>query len=172
MYKSIVEYFADKSGSRCGYCGSRDSSFSHGMWGHVLTCSDYQDLIDRGWRRSGRYCYKPTMDQTCCPQYTIKCDATQFQLTKSQKKIMKKFRNFVIKGDDPPMTNMTPDSSIQEHGSDSESECSDDEDKEEAAMDVESSTQAKAEEVENQLKLDPTKNVQIANSSSEEETSS
>merc|ERR1711953_431721 len=52
-----------------------------------------------------------------------------------------------------------------------ESECSDDEDKEEAAMDVESSTQAKAEEVENQLKLDPTKNVQIANSSSEEETS-
>ena len=170
MYKSIVEYFADKSGSRCGYCSSRDSSFSHGMWGHVLTCSDYQDLIDRGWRRSGRYCYKPTMDQTCCPQYTIKCDATQFQLTKSQKKILKKFRNFIIKGDDPPMTNMTRDSSIREHGSDSESDCSDDEDKEEAAMDVESSNQAKAEEVENQLRLDPTKNVQI-NYSSEEETS-
>merc|ERR1712049_2930 len=102
--------------------------------------------------------------------YTIKCDATQFQLTKSQKKILKKFRNFIIKGDDPPMTNMTRDSSIREHGSDSESDCSDDEDKEEAAMDVESSNQAKAEEVENQLRLDPTKNVQI-NNSSEEETS-
>ena len=107
MYKSIVEYFADKSGSRCGYCRSRDQSFSHGMWGHVLTCSDYQDLIDRGWRRSGRYCYKPTMDKTCCPQYTIKCDATLFHLTKTQKKCLKKFRNFIIKGGDPPVTNTT-----------------------------------------------------------------
>jgi len=22
--------------------------------------------------RSGKYCYKPIMDQTCCPQYTIR----------------------------------------------------------------------------------------------------
>jgi len=166
MYKSIVEYFADKSGSRCGYCRSRDSSFSHGMWGHVLTCSDYQDLIDRGWRRSGRYCYKPTMDQTCCPQYTIKCDATQFQLTKSQKKILKKFRNFVIKGEDPPKTNMSRHTSSFTEHSDSESECSEEEDEvDKDAMDVESSTQAKAEEVENQLRLDPT-NVKITESSS------
>ena len=24
------------------------------MWGHKVSCQDYQDLIDRGWRR---YCY-------------------------------------------------------------------------------------------------------------------
>ena len=54
MYKSIVEYFQDKSGGKCGYCRSRMGSYSHGMWGHVLTCQDYQELIDRGWRRSGQ----------------------------------------------------------------------------------------------------------------------
>ncbi|CAH1977898.1 unnamed protein product [Acanthoscelides obtectus] len=43
-----------------------------GMWADTLTVEDYQNLIDRGWRRSGKYCYKPTMDETCCPQYTIK----------------------------------------------------------------------------------------------------
>lgn len=43
-----------------------------GMWAHAMTVGDYQDLIDRGWRRSGKYCYKPTMDVTCCPMYTIR----------------------------------------------------------------------------------------------------
>jgi hypothetical protein len=33
----------------------------------------YQTMIDRGWRRSGRYCYKPDLKRSCCPQYTIKC---------------------------------------------------------------------------------------------------
>ena len=63
---SIVEYFSENSGSSCGYCKGKDSSFSHGLWGHVLRPSDYQDMIDRGWRRSGKYCYKPTMNKTTC----------------------------------------------------------------------------------------------------------
>ena len=32
----------------------------------------YQEMIDRGWRRSGAYCYKPDLRRSCCPQYTIK----------------------------------------------------------------------------------------------------
>lgn len=43
-----------------------------GMWASCLTVQAYQDLIDRGWRRSGKYCYKSTMDKTCCPLYTIR----------------------------------------------------------------------------------------------------
>jgi len=30
-------------------------------------------MIDRGWRRSGLFCYKPDLKRSCCPQYTIKC---------------------------------------------------------------------------------------------------
>jgi len=66
------------------------------MWAHYLTPQDYQDLIDRGWRRSGKYCYKPTMDETCCPQYTIRCSANEFKPSKKQKKVLKKFRNFIV----------------------------------------------------------------------------
>ena len=33
----------------------------------------YQRMIDRGWRRSGLFCYKPDLKRSCCPQYTIKC---------------------------------------------------------------------------------------------------
>ncbi|XP_066584197.1 arginyl-tRNA--protein transferase 1-like isoform X3 [Prorops nasuta] len=100
---SIVQYYAEHEKYKCGYCKSPDTNYSHGMWAHSLTVQDYQNLIDRGWRRSGSYCYKPTMDQTCCPMYTIKCEALKFQITKSQKKILKRMTNFLrneLKKDD------------------------------------------------------------------------
>ena len=63
---------------------------------YFLKLSIVQDLIDRGWRRSGQYCYKPTMNRTCCPLYTIKCDVMHFKPTKSQKKVVKKFVNYIL----------------------------------------------------------------------------
>lgn len=68
------------------------------MWAHSLTVQDYQDLIDRGWRRSGKYCYKPTMHVTCCPHYTIKCEAGKFKMSKSHKKIIKTVNRYLIHG--------------------------------------------------------------------------
>jgi arginine-tRNA-protein transferase len=107
MNMSVVEDFGNNNASHCGYCRGHNTSYSNGMLSHDLRCSDYEDLIDRGWRRSGNYCYKPTMDKTCCPQYTIKCDATAFNVTKSQKKILKKFRNYILKGPEPPTTSFS-----------------------------------------------------------------
>lgn len=88
------------------------------MWGHFLTPINYQNLIDRGWRRSGKYVYKPILNKTCCPAYTIRlvgilllsfccchfkivycfhrCDVLNLKLTKSQKKVLKTFNRFLI----------------------------------------------------------------------------
>ncbi|KAM6203614.1 arginyl-tRNA--protein transferase 1 isoform 1-T1 [Sarcoramphus papa] len=96
---SIVEYFGGEDGYRCGYCKNETGNLSHGMWAHSMTVQDYQDLIDRGWRRSGKYVYKPIMNQTCCPQYTIRCQALRFQTSKSHKKVLKKMLKFISKGD-------------------------------------------------------------------------
>lgn len=68
------------------------------MWSHLLTAQDYQDLINRGWRRSGKYCYKPNNKRTCCPLYTIKCDAINFKLTKTHKKVLKRMNRFLKDG--------------------------------------------------------------------------
>ena len=68
------------------------------MWAHEMTPQDYQDLIDRGWRRSGKYCYKPSMSIMCCPSYTIKCAANDFQMSKSQKKVLKNFAKYISTG--------------------------------------------------------------------------
>ncbi|KAI9281828.1 arginine-tRNA-protein transferase [Sporodiniella umbellata] len=84
------------SGSRdCGYCKKNESSSSFGMVAHFLTCSNYQDLIDRGWRRSGTYLYKPNMAKTCCPQYTIRLHANNYKLSKGQKKILIKLNKYI-----------------------------------------------------------------------------
>nr|XP_048311098.1 arginyl-tRNA--protein transferase 1 isoform X8 [Myodes glareolus] len=96
---SVVEYKGLKAGYHCGYCASREGKTSCGMWAHSLTVQDYQDLIDRGWRRSGKYLYKPVMNKTCCPQYTIRCRPLQFQPSKSHKKVLKKMLKFLAKGE-------------------------------------------------------------------------
>ncbi|XP_074763987.1 arginyl-tRNA--protein transferase 1 isoform X15 [Athene noctua] len=75
---SIVEYFGGEDGYRCGYCKNETGNLSHGMWAHSMTVQDYQDLIDRGWRR---------------------CQALRFQPSKSHKKVLKKMLKFISKGD-------------------------------------------------------------------------
>ena len=37
----------------CGYCKGNEA-VSQGMFIDKLTLEDYQDLLDQGWRRSGR----------------------------------------------------------------------------------------------------------------------
>ncbi|CEP12212.1 hypothetical protein [Parasitella parasitica] len=97
----------------CGYCKGKDTSISFGIWAHSMTCSDYQDLIDRGWRRSGKYLYKPDLEKSCCPQYTIRLHANRFNATKSQKKIINKFSRY-IKGvwDPDPKVKTTSEASV------------------------------------------------------------
>ncbi|XP_009457636.1 arginyl-tRNA--protein transferase 1 isoform X8 [Pan troglodytes] len=98
---SVVEYKGLRAGYHCGYCDSKEGKASCGMWAHSMTVQDYQDLIDRGWRRSGKYVYKPVMNQTCCPQYTIRCRPLQFQPSKSHKKVLKKMLKFLAQGEVP-----------------------------------------------------------------------
>ncbi|GAA5827181.1 hypothetical protein JCM11251_001156 [Rhodosporidiobolus azoricus] len=93
------------SSSTCGYCSEKGkrsatkSSKSYGCWAHALSAATYKDLLDRGWRRSGDYMYKPDMGRTCCPQYTISLDASQFRPSRSQRQILSRFNAFVQDGE-------------------------------------------------------------------------
>lgn len=73
-----------------------------GMHAYRLSCEDYQELIDRGWRRCGNYCYKPQNDISCCPCYTIKCDSQEFKLSKSNKRILRRMNKFLRDGKREP----------------------------------------------------------------------
>ncbi|KAK8671913.1 hypothetical protein V6N13_038496 [Hibiscus sabdariffa] len=82
--------------SSCGYCKSYGpTSISHGLWAHSLTVNDYQDLLDRGWRRCGCSLYKPEMERTCCPSYTIRLKASDFVPSKEQGRVYRRMQRFL-----------------------------------------------------------------------------
>jgi arginine-tRNA-protein transferase len=108
MPSSIISV-AQASGPRrtsCGYCsppGQRSDADtfvqSAGLSALQLSCDVYQKMIDRGWRRSGTWCYKPWLKKSCCPQYTIRLDSTAFAPSKSQRKLINRWNRFVSYGD-------------------------------------------------------------------------
>ncbi|KAL5801099.1 hypothetical protein ACOSQ3_032731 [Xanthoceras sorbifolium] len=82
--------------SPCGYCKSPGRpSISHGLLAYSVTVDDYQDLLDRGWRRSGSFLYKPDMERTCCPSYTIRLRACDFIPSKEQLRVFRRLQRFL-----------------------------------------------------------------------------
>ncbi|KAG5239939.1 arginyl-tRNA--protein transferase [Salix suchowensis] len=80
----------------CSYCKSAGrTSIFHGSWANSLTVDDYQDLLDRGWRRAGSVLYKPEMEKTCCPSYTIRLRASDFVPSKEQQRVSRRMQRFV-----------------------------------------------------------------------------
>ena len=80
----------------CGYCknGSSSSFGATCPIGHFLNTENYESLMLVGWRRSGRFFYKPQMSFTCCPQYTIRLAVNNFKISKNQKKIINKLDKY------------------------------------------------------------------------------
>ncbi|GMI00966.1 hypothetical protein TrVE_jg1745 [Triparma verrucosa] len=103
--------------SKCGYCsGSRSrrsskgsskdsskdsnstsSSHSYGFlsYGLSLTPLLYVSLLNRGFRRSGHYLYKPTNSTTCCPQHCIRLSVPEWTPRKSERKCANKFKRYL-----------------------------------------------------------------------------
>ncbi|EIM88514.1 uncharacterized protein STEHIDRAFT_95770 [Stereum hirsutum FP-91666 SS1] len=93
--------------STCGYCSPQGERSEEETSYHTaaltpiqLSCDVYQKMIDRGWRRSGEYCYKPDLKRSCCPQYTIRLDALEFKPSKSQRKLLNRWNKHIIYGED------------------------------------------------------------------------
>ncbi|BFZ58269.1 Arginyl-tRNA--protein transferase 1 [Savitreella phatthalungensis] len=94
--QDMLEYTGYVSESRCGYCGSPTGSRSFGVWAHALSPGSYKKLMDRGWRRSGSYLYKPNIALACCALYTIRLDPRAFSAHRTQRHALNKFNRFVL----------------------------------------------------------------------------
>lgn len=47
----------------------------------------------------GRLTYKPNNRKTCCPAYTIRCDAMNFRISRAQKKVLRIVNNYLSTGE-------------------------------------------------------------------------
>lgn len=126
---SKIEFYP-KDYSHCGYCDSYNSDgqtngrVSYDMSASQLTPQDYQDMLDRYWRRCGSYCYRPVNQVSCCPNYTISCKATKFNLSRGQRKCIQNLNSFLLNGDrdDLSKTVSEPKQKINYTSQDSNSE--------------------------------------------------
>lgn len=56
----------------------------------------YENLLNRGWRRSGSLLYKPDQLASCCPQYTIRLDSHLFHASKDQRQALNRFNKHIL----------------------------------------------------------------------------
>ncbi|KAK7203793.1 arginine-tRNA-protein transferase [Myxozyma melibiosi] len=85
-----------QSGRKCGYCGRDDGSAIFGFSALSLTAADYQEFMDRGYRRSGTFMYKPDLLHSCCPQYAIRLRVSDYKPSKEHRQTINRFNRFVL----------------------------------------------------------------------------
>ncbi|KAJ1658716.1 Arginyl-tRNA--protein transferase 1 [Dispira simplex] len=80
----------------CGYCHRKDASATmYRMLCDYLTPEDYQDLIDRNWRRSGYLLYRRDFNTTCCPTFSIRLNIHDFHPSKQDRKTVNKLNRYL-----------------------------------------------------------------------------
>jgi arginine-tRNA-protein transferase len=96
------------SDSVCGYCkggraphvlglpSHKPSSKAYGALADQLAPTTYEKFIGRGWRRSGIHLYKPCNFDSCCPTLSIRLPVSNFQPTKSQRKVRKRMEQLFV----------------------------------------------------------------------------
>ncbi|KAM5439406.1 Arginyl-tRNA--protein transferase 1 [Microsporum ferrugineum] len=57
---------------------------------------EYEQLMNRGWRRSGSLYYKPNLARSCCPHYTMRMDPREYKPRRDQKKALNRWTSFIL----------------------------------------------------------------------------
>ncbi|KAG7194515.1 Arginyl-tRNA--protein transferase 1 [Scheffersomyces spartinae] len=119
---SVFSFPVYHKSPRCGYCSGTKKDFGalkseqaqqnirdpkvykpeHASLGMVtggMTCQIYDELINKGFRRSGDYLYKNDLLRSCCRSYTIRTNSQYLKMHKNHRKALNKFVK-TISGDD------------------------------------------------------------------------
>ena len=85
----------------CGYCKDpvtniyNDTSYKFRIYLKNIPIDILEEMVTKGWTRCGESIYLSIYDKTCCKLYQPRLNINNFQITKEQKKIMKRFRKYL-----------------------------------------------------------------------------
>ncbi|KAL4870114.1 hypothetical protein BDV12DRAFT_184716 [Aspergillus spectabilis] len=80
----------------CGYCKSDNGSASYYASSVSVRPTHYEELVNRGWRRSGTLYYKQNLQRSCCPHYTMRLEASAYKPRRDQRKAINRWTKFVL----------------------------------------------------------------------------
>ena len=92
---NVLRIYPDENGSECGYCKSKNSSYSFGTVIDSYPVELYEKMMLDGWRRCGNYVYIPNQEKSCCKLYTCRLNVEEFKINKEQIKVMKRFKKYL-----------------------------------------------------------------------------
>lgn len=111
-------YVADR---HCGYCkGQKEdhwaleswrknsgtpSSITIGTSVEQMTCHQYDTLMNKGFRRSGTFLYKPDLLRNCCRMYTIRTTMDQMKIAKLHRQVVNRFSRAIADTEDNKSNN-------------------------------------------------------------------
>lgn len=85
--------------SWCDFYSSRTDktppSISLGFQAENMTVEQYDQLINKGFRRSGSFVYKPDLLRGCCKMFTIRTNIGMFKVNKEHRQTVNKFNKRV-----------------------------------------------------------------------------
>ena len=97
MNLGCVQVLSDIQGpEKCGYCEKSDTHYLEGgIWTFNFSPQHEEYLLEYSWRRCGNFIYVIDKHKNCCPLYMIRCDAENFKISHSQKKVLRKITNYL-----------------------------------------------------------------------------
>ncbi|KAJ2449804.1 Arginyl-tRNA--protein transferase 1 [Coemansia sp. RSA 2336] len=82
--------------SRCGYCEKSQKSRYFGMESAKLRCTDYEQMLNRGWRRSGCFLYLTDHSTSCCSYYPIRTHALAHEPRKTERRLLRRWHRMEL----------------------------------------------------------------------------
>ncbi|CDW91315.1 arginyl-trna--protein transferase 1 [Stylonychia lemnae] len=92
----------------CSYCNGKRETFqglqeglkSHksGFGSTKMRCDDFEELLNKGYSRSGTYFYQRNFKMACCETFQYRVWMDKFMPSESQKKAIKRFHRYLNYG--------------------------------------------------------------------------
>ena len=96
-----VQLYDDPDPAPCPYCSKQASDLADMMIcnSQIMPYDMFEKIMERGWWRTGNVIFKPQVARVCCPSYAIHLPVNCFQVSKSHRNILNRWKRFLLNGD-------------------------------------------------------------------------
>ncbi len=94
-----IQYAPASDWGSCAYCDNPTGDRYDFLYCREMPHTLLEDFMEHGWWRTGQIIFKPRMKEVCCPAYAIRLPVADFVPSKSHRRVVRRWRQFLANGD-------------------------------------------------------------------------